>query len=120
MATEKWEMVAPSTEFRTYSDDAWYKVCVTMEGDETLRVHYENFSHNQDTLFLPSQFHSLDRLHDFQHRFRPESRQLQDAECRNLHPGTKVCASFEFSHDDLRFYDAVIHKVSRFTFIFPS
>ncbi|TKY47875.1 disease resistance protein RPM [Spatholobus suberectus] len=98
------------TEFRAFKDDAWYSVCVLLEG-ETLTVKYLNFSDENDEAFEPSDFGDWKELEDFKERFRPLSKQLQDDECRQLAPGARVCACHAFSHDDVRFYDAVVDGV---------
>ncbi|CAI8597906.1 unnamed protein product [Vicia faba] len=100
-----------STEFRNHDDDAWYTVMVTVEENGTLRVTYEKFTDEEDQFFVPSVFHSLEDLQEFQKRFRPLSVQVQDHECRKLVPGVKVCASQHFIPDDLRFYDATVEAV---------
>ncbi|XP_073224603.1 uncharacterized protein [Cicer arietinum] len=79
-----------TTEFRNFDDDAWYTVMVTMEGKQTLRIKYEKFSDEEDQLFEPSFFESLEALHEFEKRFRPLSVQVQDYECRKLVHGVKV------------------------------
>ncbi|RDX61833.1 hypothetical protein CR513_59896, partial [Mucuna pruriens] len=99
-----------TTEFRAYKDDAWYSVCVLLEG-ETLRVKYLNFSDENDDVFEASLFQNCNDLQNLKERFRPPSKQLQDAECRQLPPNAKVCACHPFSHDDVRFYDALIDGV---------
>nr|KYP51667.1 hypothetical protein KK1_026435 [Cajanus cajan] len=97
-----------ATEFRAYRDDAWYTVCVSLEG-ESLVVKYENFSAENDDVFEASQFSDWEELEDLKERFRPLSKQLQDSECRQLAlGGARVCASHAFAHDDVRFYDAVV------------
>ncbi|XP_058787212.1 uncharacterized protein LOC131661625 isoform X2 [Vicia villosa] len=100
-----------STEFRNHEDDAWYTVMVTLEENETLRVTYEKFTDEEDQLFIPSFFDSLEDLRDFENRFRPLSIQVQDHECRKLVKGVKVCASQHFIPNDLRFYDANVESV---------
>ncbi|XP_020231093.1 uncharacterized protein LOC109811697 isoform X2 [Cajanus cajan] len=100
-----------ATEFRAYRDDAWYTVCVSLEG-ESLVVKYENFSAENDDVFEASQFSDWEELEDLKERFRPLSKQLQDSECRQLAlGGARVCASHAFAHDDVRFYDAVVDGV---------
>ena len=99
-----------TTEFRAYNDDAWYTVRVLLEG-ERLIVKYQNFSDENDEAFEPSRFGDCEDLEDFKERFRPLSRQLQDAECRRFGPGARVCACHSFAPDDVRFYDAVIDGV---------
>lgn len=102
-----------TTEFKSFNDDAWYTVCVTMDSEQTLKVRYQNFPEDHDNLFEPTFFESEEQLQDFQERFRPLSKQLQDSECRQLRRGVKVCACHHFSSDDVRFYDAVVDAVSR-------
>ncbi|KAL2976408.1 hypothetical protein AAZX31_13G007000 [Glycine max] len=99
-----------TTEFRAYNDDAWYTVRVLLVG-ERLIVKYQNFSDENDEAFEPSRFGDCEDLEDFKERFRPLSRQLQDAECRRFGPGARVCACHSFAPDDVRFYDAVIDGV---------
>ncbi|XP_061339972.1 uncharacterized protein LOC133286564 [Gastrolobium bilobum] len=101
-----------TTEFRSYGDDAWYSVTVSVEG-ETLRVKYLNFSEDVDNLFKPTDFQSLEELEEFEERFRPVSKQLQDNECRQLVRDTRVCACYRFRNDDVRFYDAEVHEVRK-------
>ncbi|XP_057433918.1 uncharacterized protein LOC130726632 isoform X2 [Lotus japonicus] len=100
-----------TTEFKSFNDDAWYTVCVTMDSEQTLKVRYQNFPEDHDNLFEPTFFESEEQLQDFQERFRPLSKQLQDSECRQLRRGVKVCACHHFSSDDVRFYDAVVDAV---------
>jgi len=100
-----------ATEFRAYKDDAWYTVCVLLNGD-TLTVKYANFSSQYDDAFQPSDFGDWRELELFKRRFRPLSKQLQDDECRLLSPGVRVCACHSFAHDDVRFYDALVDGVS--------
>ncbi|XP_024641254.2 uncharacterized protein [Medicago truncatula] len=99
------------TEFRNYEDGAWYTVTVTLQEKETLRVGYEEFTDGDDNLFEQSSFDSLEKLHEFEKRFRPLSIQAQDHECHKLVHGVRVCASLHFNSDDLRFYDAVVDRV---------
>jgi len=99
------------TEFKNYEDGAWYTVMVTLEEKETLRVRYEKFTDEEDNIFEPSFFESLEELVEFEKRFRPLSVQVQDYECRKLVKGVRVCASLHFTPDDLRFYDAVVDTV---------
>lgn len=119
-AEKETAMVLPSegsytTEFRAYNDDAWYSVCVTravtIEGKQSLRIRYENFSDDQDNVFEPSDLESLEKIQEFGERFRPLSKQIQDDECHVVVPGVRVCACYSFSHDDVRFYDAVVDGV---------
>ncbi|TKY68430.1 disease resistance protein RPM [Spatholobus suberectus] len=99
-------------EFRAYKDDAWYSVSVLL-GGETLTVKYLNFSDEHDNAFEASQFGDRKQLEDFEERFRPLSRQLQDSECRLLAEGVRVCACRCFGEDELRFYDAVVDGVQK-------
>ena len=99
------------TEFRNYADSAWYTVTVTLQEKETLRVSYEEFTDGDDNLFEPLSFISLEKLHEFEKRFRPLSIQAQDHECHKLVHGVRVCASLRSNSDDLRFYDAVVDRV---------
>ncbi|KAK7304862.1 hypothetical protein VNO77_42754 [Canavalia gladiata] len=105
-------VVGPSytTEFRTFNDDAWYSVCVLLEG-EALRIKYFDFSDEDDNVFEPSDFRDSEQLEDFKRRFRPISKQLQDSECHLLAEGTTVCACHYFRDDDIRFYDAIVDGV---------
>uniref|UniRef100_A0A0A0LGL0 SAWADEE domain-containing protein n=1 Tax=Cucumis sativus TaxID=3659 RepID=A0A0A0LGL0_CUCSA len=86
-------------------DDAWYNATVKLEGD-VLRVSHCEFSKEHDNVFDADHFQSLLELSVFEARFRPLSRQLQDYECPNVHPGMPVCASYSSRADDVRFYDA--------------
>ncbi|CAK9316119.1 unnamed protein product [Citrullus colocynthis] len=93
-------------EFR-WDDDAWYNVTVKLEGDD-LRISYCEFDKEHDNVFNANHFRSLSELSDFEARFRPLSRQLQDSECPNVVPGMPVCASYSSRADDVRFYDALV------------
>lgn len=104
-------------EFRS-DDDAWYNVTAKLEGD-VLRVSYCEFAGEHDNIFNANAFRSLSELSDFEARFRPSSRQLQDFECPNVGPGMAVCASYSSRADDVRFYDALVEGV-RFFYHFPS
>lgn len=106
------------TEFRNYEDGAWYTVTVTLQEKETLRVGYEEFTDGDDNLFEQSSFDSLEKLHEFEKRFRPLSIQAQDHECHKLVHGVRVCASLHFNSDDLRFYDAVVDRVRSISKLF--
>ncbi|CAJ1977976.1 unnamed protein product [Sphenostylis stenocarpa] len=98
-------------EFRAYTDEAWYTVRVSVEG-ETLRVKFLDFPDENDNAFEASQFGECKYLHDFQGRFRPLSKQAQDSECRTLEKGTRVCACQRSGKDDLSYYDALVDGVS--------
>jgi len=98
-------------EYRGYRDGAWYTARVSLEG-ETLRVWCVDFPDECDHAFEASQFGECEHLNDFESRFRPFSKQLQDSECGLLAKGTMVCACQRFGDDDLRFYDAVVDGVS--------
>ena len=103
------------TEFRNYEDGAWYAVMVTLQEKEILQVSYKKFNDGyDDDLFHPSLFDSLEKLNEFEKRFRLVSVQAQDHECHKLVQGARVCASLRFNYDDLRFYDAVVDKVGFF------
>ncbi|WVZ03629.1 hypothetical protein V8G54_024435 [Vigna mungo] len=99
-------------EFRSYRDDAWYTARISFEG-EMLRVWCFDFPGECYDAFEASQFGECEHLHDFQHRFRPLSKQLQDSECGSVAPGTRVCACQRFGDGDIRFYDAVVDGVKR-------
>ncbi|XP_038888478.1 uncharacterized protein LOC120078315 isoform X2 [Benincasa hispida] len=88
-------------------DDAWYNVTVKLEGDD-LRISYCEFGEEHDNVFNANHFRSLSELSNFEARFRPLSRQLQDSECPNVDPGMPVCASYSSQADDVRFYDALV------------
>ncbi|XVF21170.1 hypothetical protein REPUB_Repub12eG0067700 [Reevesia pubescens] len=100
-------------EFRSYADDAWYSVRVFLEGEkgDRLRVKYYNFPDDQDSVFLAESFKTKDEIYEFKGRFRKVSAQLQDADCFKVVKGMRVCASGSFSHDDNRFYDAIVEDV---------
>ncbi|XP_045810945.1 uncharacterized protein LOC123905385 [Trifolium pratense] len=102
-----------TTEFRSYEDDAWYTVMVMMDDNGTLRVRFEKSINEEDQMFEPSFFGSMEDLLDFEKRFRPLSIQVQDDECDMLVPDVKVCACQHFGPDELRFYDAVIDSVEK-------
>lgn len=103
-------------EFRS-DDNAWYNVTVKLEGD-VLRISYSEFAGEHDNVFTANHFRSLSELSDFEGRFRPLSRQLQDYECPNIDPGMPVCASYSSRADDVRFYDALVEGVRSFTLHF--
>ncbi|XP_015582723.1 uncharacterized protein LOC8289699 isoform X2 [Ricinus communis] len=103
----------PSTydvEYRAIADDAWYSVRTVVEG-ETLRIKYENFGDEHDSVFEPQNFKCAEEIEIFEKRFRPLSNQLQDKECKKLSVGTVVCASHSFTNLDNRFYDGVVDDV---------
>jgi hypothetical protein len=79
-------------EFRSAGDDAWYSARVGLEG-EVLRVKYLGFSEDDED------------------RFRAVSVQVQDSDCSEVVTGDRVCASFSFHDNDVRFYDAVVDGV---------
>ncbi|XP_022135663.1 uncharacterized protein LOC111007565 isoform X2 [Momordica charantia] len=101
------DAISCSIEFRCLDDDAWYNVAVKLEGD-ALRIMYCGFAVEHDNVFSANDFRSLSDLSDFEARFRPLSRQLQDCECRKVDPGMAVCASYSSRIDDVRFYDALV------------
>ncbi|KAA0063324.1 agenet domain protein [Cucumis melo var. makuwa] len=98
-------------------DDAWYNATVKLQG-KVLRVSYCEFSEEHDNVFDADHFQSLSELSVFEARFRPMSRQLQDYECPNVHPGMPVCASYSSRADDVRFYDALVEGVRSFALYF--
>ncbi|XP_017979887.1 PREDICTED: uncharacterized protein LOC108662795 isoform X5 [Theobroma cacao] len=102
-----------NTEFRSYPDDAWYSVRVSLEGErgDKLRVKYENFPEEHDNVFLAEGFKSEDELYDFIGRFRKVSAQLQDRDCYQMVRGMRVCASDSLGDDDNLFYDAIVDEV---------
>ncbi|KAK6286827.1 hypothetical protein POUND7_013006 [Theobroma cacao] len=102
-----------NTEFRSYPDDAWYSVRVSLEGErgDKLRVKYENFPEEHDNVFLAEGFKSEDELYDFIGRFRKVSAQLQDRDCYQIVRGMRVCASDSLGDDDNLFYDAIVDEV---------
>lgn len=102
-------------EYRAIPDDAWYSVRTVFDGHK-LTVKYENFADDDDNIFRPQDFNSLQEIEDFKGRFRPLSVQIQDSECRSLAEGTVVCASCCFTNLDVRFYDAFIDDVSALFF----
>ncbi|RYR06454.1 hypothetical protein Ahy_B05g073790 [Arachis hypogaea] len=102
-----------TTEFRSFNDDAWYSVAISLESQMQLRIKYSNFSDDHDDVFEASQFETQQKLDLFIERFRPLSRQLQDYECHQLRQGVRVCACHRFSNDDVRFYDAEVDSVQQ-------
>lgn len=106
-----------SVEFRNYDDDAWYSARVILERDEALRIKFLDFGDDHDGLFDAKCFKSLTELEEFNKRFRPVSRQVQDNECLSIVRGMTVCACHWYSNEDVRFYDAVVLAVSASTFI---
>jgi hypothetical protein len=107
-----------STEFRSFEDDAWYTVMVMMDDDGTLRVRFEKSTDEVDQLFEPSFFGSLEDLEEFEKRFRSLSIQVQDNECDKIVQDVKVCACRHSGHDDILYYDAVVHSVSSLLLLF--
>ncbi|KAI8008683.1 hypothetical protein LOK49_LG07G02773 [Camellia lanceoleosa] len=98
-------------EFRSTLDDAWYSVRVVLSDDNTLVVKFWNFSESTDESFGVGDFKTIEAVEEFVRRFRLPSQQLQDSQCSRLVEGIGVCASFTFSDDDIRFYDAVVEAV---------
>jgi hypothetical protein len=107
-----------STEFRSFEDDAWYSVMVMMDDDGTLRVRFEKSTDEVDQLFELSFFGSLEDLEEFEKRFRSLSIQVQDNECDKIVQDVKVCACRHSGHDDILYYDAVVHSVSSLLLLF--
>ncbi|XP_050206076.1 uncharacterized protein LOC126655807 isoform X2 [Mercurialis annua] len=101
---------AYDVEFRAIPDDAWYSVRTILKG-EKLIVKYDNFGDEHDNVFKADDFNSVEKIDQFEKRFRPVSAQLQDKECTRLKPGTLVCASHSFNGSDVLFYDAVVDDV---------
>ncbi|XP_062152978.1 uncharacterized protein LOC133861253 isoform X2 [Alnus glutinosa] len=99
-------------EFRSAGDDAWYSARVGLEG-EVLRVKYLGFSEDDDEVFRASDFKSRREVDEFKDRFRAVSVQVQDSDCSEVVTGDRVCASFSFHDNDVRFYDAVVDGVER-------
>jgi len=94
-------------EFRSPGDDAWYSARVAVEG-EVLRVNYLGFSEEDDEVFRASSFKSRREVDVFKDRFRAVSIQVEDSNCSEVVTGDRVCASFSFHDDDVRFYDAFV------------
>ncbi|CAN1177443.1 hypothetical protein LINPERHAP2_LOCUS33102 [Linum perenne] len=99
-------------EYRSLTDDAWYTVCAIFDG-KSLTVKYQGFQDDEDDLFEPHRFISLDEIEELKSRFRPVSHQLQDCECLGLTRGTAVCVSHSFDGNDNIFFDATIDEVVR-------
>jgi hypothetical protein len=97
-------------EFRSAGDDAWYSARVGLEG-EVLRVKYLGFSEDDDEVFRASDFKSRREVDEFKDRFRAVSVQVQDSDCSEVVTGDRVCASFSFHDNDVRFYDALVDGV---------
>ncbi|MED6150245.1 hypothetical protein PIB30_070534 [Stylosanthes scabra] len=97
-----------NTEFRSFKDEAWYSVAISLEDHNQLRIKYLNFSVDHDEVFEASDFKTQQELDQFIERFRPLSKQLQDYECHQLRQGVRVCACHRFRDDDVRFYDAEV------------
>jgi hypothetical protein len=97
-------------EFRSPGDDAWYSARVAVEG-EVLRVNYLGFSEEDDEVFRASSFKSRREVDVFKDRFRAVSIQVEDSNCSEVVTGDRVCASFSFHDDDVRFYDAFVDGV---------
>ncbi|XP_031274510.1 uncharacterized protein LOC116132976 [Pistacia vera] len=99
-------------EFRSYADDAWYSAQLLLDRDgEKLTVRLLNFPPENEETFSASKFKSLQKLEEFEGRFRPVSVQLQDSECSEVVAGLRVCASHAFNDNDFRFFDAVVENV---------
>lgn len=100
-------------EYRSKDDDAWYSVrLVLSEGEDTLTVKFQGFSELSELSYKADEFENAAAVDEFVKRFRPVSEQLQDRDCSKVFKGMKVCAALSSSHDDLRFYDAVVDDVS--------
>jgi hypothetical protein len=91
---------------------------VMMDDDGTLRVRFEKSTDEVDQLFEPSFFGSLEDLEEFEKRFRSLSIQVQDNECDKIVQDVKVCACRHSGHDDILYYDAVVHSVSSLLLLF--
>ncbi|CAN1330898.1 hypothetical protein LINPERPRIM_LOCUS35136 [Linum perenne] len=106
-------------EYRSLTDDAWYTVCAIFDG-KSLTVKYQGFQDDEDDLFEPHRFISLDEIEELKSRFRPVSHQLQDCECLGLTRGTAVCVSHSFDGNDNIFFDATIDEVGAVSLVFSS
>ncbi|XP_057954193.1 uncharacterized protein LOC131148497 isoform X2 [Malania oleifera] len=93
-----------------YSNDSWYSVRLVLHAD-MLTVKYRDFPDIYDERFVPGGFKNADEVKRFRERFRPASLQLQDSECSKVERGMKVCASYSFKDDDVRFQDAIVEEV---------
>ncbi|KAF9600638.1 hypothetical protein IFM89_011221 [Coptis chinensis] len=99
-----------SLEFQASEDNAWYAVCLVLQG-ETLVVKFSEFPDTYDEKFSTADFKDTKELEKFIGRFRPTSDQVQDNECKEITDGTTVCASKVFGVNDVKFYDATVQEV---------
>ncbi|XP_047331247.1 uncharacterized protein LOC124934786 [Impatiens glandulifera] len=97
-------------EFRSTANDSWYSARAVME-DDSIIINLQSFPKSSEK-FTISDFKTFDSVDDFIHRFRSLSNQLQDTECSKVIKGMKVCASYAFSPNDIRFYDALVEMVN--------
>lgn len=97
-------------EYRSKADDAWYNVCLVLEGGNRLRVEFENFSESLDEVFSIDDFSALNEIDEFMRRFRLSSYGVEDNECSRVIEGMMVCA--EYTGDGKRrFFDAIVDSV---------
>ncbi|KAF9612924.1 hypothetical protein IFM89_004340 [Coptis chinensis] len=99
-----------SLEFQTYEDNAWYAVCLVLQG-KTLVVKFYDFPDTYDEKFSTADFKDTKELEKFIGRFRPTYVQVQDNKCKEITDRTIVCASKVFGINDVKFYDAAVQEV---------
>lgn len=109
----------PRMEFRSPSDGAWYGARVTVQCG-ALRVMYEEFTEDQDEWYLPAGLASARDVAALRARFRAVSPTLNDAHCRDLRPGERLCVACKLAGGELKYYDAVLQSVRLLFFPFSS
>ncbi|RZC88705.1 hypothetical protein C5167_031080 [Papaver somniferum] len=103
----------PVLDFRSITDNAWYTVdrLVFCKKNNTLTVRFMGFDNKDDDEELSVEdFKTLKELDEFVDRFRPACVQLQDGECYDMRRGSYVCAVFDPSEENHKFYNAVIES----------
>ncbi|KAI3839396.1 hypothetical protein MKX03_032678 [Papaver bracteatum] len=106
----------PVLDFRSITDNAWYTVdrLVFCKKNNTLTIRFMGFDNRDDDEELSVEdFKTLKELDEFVDRFRSACVQLQDGECYDMRRGSYVCAVFDPSEENHKFYDGVIESIER-------
>ncbi|KAK3135622.1 hypothetical protein QOZ80_5BG0421310 [Eleusine coracana subsp. coracana] len=99
----------PRMEFRSPSDGAWYGARVAVQRG-ALRVMYEEFPEELDEWYEPAKL-GASSVAALRARFRAVSTALDDARCRDLRPGDRLCVLCALDGDEQKYYDAVLQSV---------
>ncbi|GJM88458.1 hypothetical protein PR202_ga04521 [Eleusine coracana subsp. coracana] len=100
-------------EFRSPSDGAWYGARVAVQRG-ALRVMYEEFPEELDEWYEPAKLAAAaaSSVAALRARFRAVSTALDDARCRDLRPGDRLCVLCALDGDEQKYYDAVLQSVA--------